>query len=180
VDVRVEEVTRLLFLADDPEPADLAVVFGSADDDELTRRVSRGVELYREGVVPRLLLTGGGVHGRGTSEAVRMAALAQQAGVPPSALPVEGRSANTAQNATLSRRLLEGEGLLAGLQVGLLVSAAWHLRRAKLLVERAFPAGVRWLCCPAGGGCGPDDWWTSEPCRRVVMQEWRPLRHLPD
>ncbi len=176
----IEAITRELFVADAPEPADLAVVFGSADDEELTRRVSHAVELFRAGMVPRLLLTGGDVQGRGTSEAERMAAQAQEAGVPSSALLVEGRSVNTAQNATFSRRLLEEDGLLTDLRVGLLVSAAWHMRRAKLLVGRAFPPAVRWLCCPSSGGCSPEDWWASEPSRRVVMQEWRLLRRLLD
>ena len=59
-----DEITQLLFVSADPVPADLAMVFVAANQVDLARRTARGVELYRTGHVPRLLVTGGGEIGR--------------------------------------------------------------------------------------------------------------------
>jgi uncharacterized SAM-binding protein YcdF (DUF218 family) len=175
-----EEVTRQLFLAEEPETADLAIVFGSADDDEAFRRVRRAAELYHAGLVPRLLLTGGDPARRGQSEAERMAEVAAAAGVPVAALALETQSRTTWENALLCRQWLERQGLLAGLagQAGLrtvlLVSAAWHLRRARLIVQAVFQAEVRirWVCVASRGGCEADTWTSRPEWRGLVEVEW--------
>jgi len=90
-----EETTKLLFCCDEPCPADVAMVFGAANELDLGRRTIRGVELYRSGFVPKLLVTGGGVLARTRPEAKRMAEIARELGVPARDLLVEDRSANT-------------------------------------------------------------------------------------
>ena len=77
-----EEITKLLFCCDEPCPADVAMVFGAANELDLGRRTIRGVELYRSGLVPKLLVTGGGVLARTRPEAKRMAEIARELGVP--------------------------------------------------------------------------------------------------
>jgi hypothetical protein len=76
-----DEITRLLFVREDPVPADLAMVFAAANERDLQRRTRRGVELYQEGYVPRLLVTGGGVLARRRPEARPMAEVARALGV---------------------------------------------------------------------------------------------------
>jgi uncharacterized SAM-binding protein YcdF (DUF218 family) len=173
-----DELTALLFVEDEPAAADLALVFGSADEDELTRRATRGAELFLAGFVPRLLLSGGDPAGRGLTEAARMAAVAEGLGVPHHALLLEDRSRTTVENVTNSLRLLRDAGLLAQMRMGLLVSAGWHMARARLLVGHFFPAHIRWSYCPTQEGWTRHTWREHEAGRRAVQAEWAMLEKL--
>ena len=99
--------------------------------ERLRRRVARAVELYRAGVAPLLLLSGGG--DRPVAEAETMRELALAAGVPAGALLCEAASNNTVENALNSARLL-GERDITRI---LLVSDRTHLPRATLLFRLA-------------------------------------------
>jgi uncharacterized SAM-binding protein YcdF (DUF218 family) len=97
---------------------------------QLRRRVALGVELYRAGRAPLLLLSGGGAP---VAESEVMAELARAAGVPATALLCEDRSRNTAENAVRSARLLRARGL----RRIVLVSQRAHLFRAGMLFRLA-------------------------------------------
>jgi hypothetical protein len=166
-----DQITGLLFVREEPVRADLAMVFDAANEEDLARRSRRGVELYRRGYAPRLLVTGGGVLALTRPEAARMADLARQLGVPEADLLVEAGSNNTFANAHYSLDLLRERGLLEGLATVLLVSSEWHMRRVLLTVQATFPQGIRLVCCPTPEGCTRETWTASEGCRREVIQE---------
>ncbi len=166
-----DEITELLFVREEPVRADLAMVFGAANEEDLARRTHQGVRLYREGYVPRLLVTGGGVLARAWPEAARMADLARQLGVPEPDLLVESRSNTTFANARYSLDLLRERGLLDELATVLLVSSEWHMRRVLLTGQVTFPQGIRFVCCPTPEGCTRETWAALDVCRREVFQE---------
>jgi hypothetical protein len=87
-----EEITSLLFLREDPTAADLAMVFAAACEEQMRQRTLRGVELWQQGYVPRVLVTGGGVLARKNPEAQRMAQIAREARLPKECLLVEDQS----------------------------------------------------------------------------------------
>lgn len=97
-----------------PEKADCIVGFGCYD--QLIPR--RAAALYRAGFAPWVVFSGG--LGRNTaglwraSEAERFAAIAMEEGVPESAILLESRSANSAENLLFTRRLLARRGIPAG------------------------------------------------------------------
>lgn len=165
------EITALVFLRHNPVPAELAIVFGAANEADLVRRTSRGVELYRAGLVPKLLLTGGGVLARESPEAQQMGALAQSAGVLECDLLVEDRSENTFENLAFSVALLQERSLLDHLTTVLLVSSEWHMGRVLLTAKRYFQSQVSLVCCPTLEGCSRENWTASAACRRVVRAE---------
>lgn len=169
--MRDDEITELLFVREEPVRADLAMVFGAADGEDLARRTRRGVELYRGGYVPRLLVSGGGVLALTWPEAARMADLDRRLGVPEADLLVEARSNSTFANARYSLDLLGVRGLLEGLAMVLLVSSEWHMRRVLLTVQATFPQGIRFVCCPTPEGCTRETWAALAECREEVFQE---------
>lgn len=123
-------------------PADAIVVLGNRpplDDHgrvapETARRVREGVALFRRGLAPRLLFTGGPAP-RGGTEARVMARYALELGVPADAILREERSRDTAENAHNSVTLLcRGERCHPSVIV---VSSPYHLRRAARLFECA-------------------------------------------
>ena len=94
-----------------PKKADCIVGFGCYNEDIPVRCA----QLYREGFAPWVLFTGG--LGRNTanmwteSEAERFGRIALEAGVPESALLLETKSTNTAENIAFTRQLLAEKGL---------------------------------------------------------------------
>jgi uncharacterized SAM-binding protein YcdF (DUF218 family) len=173
-----DEITKLLFVREEPVSAHLGIVFASVHEDELARRTRRGIELYRAGFVPKLLLTGGGLLGRLRPEASRMVDIAREHGVPDRDVLVEDRSANTFQNVKYSLAVLESRRQLEALSTIVLVSSEWHMRRVLLTAKKYFPTSVRFVCCPSVEGCNRENWFKSETCRQVVLHEARILQNF--
>lgn len=96
---------------------------------ETERRLSRGLELHREGLAPLLVLSGGPYPGGGT-EAVVMAEHAAARGARADAIRVEGRSADTAENARETVALLCRDRLPGCAPEVIVVSSDYHVDRA--------------------------------------------------
>jgi len=107
----------------------------------LTRRTLAGVELWRKGYAPRLVLTGG-VGAHGPAEGRVAAEIARQHGVPESALVVEDRSHSTEENARFARELVGNARVLV-------VTDAYHVLRCELIYEDHF-AEVQLVGLPIG------------------------------
>ena len=97
-------------------------IFGSAD------RVFLGARLYRAGLAKRLFLTGPYVE-------FSTAPLMEELGVPREAVSFFPDARNTEEEAGEVRRLLIGGGSRS--PKILLVTSAWHMRRARMLFRRA-------------------------------------------
>jgi len=166
-----DQVSELLFVREEPVCGDLAMVFGAANELDLVRRTRQGVRLYQQGYVPKLLVTGGGTLALARPEALRMADLARQLGVPESDLLVEPCSNNTFANVYKSLELLRSRGLLDNVRTILLVSSEWHMRRVLLTAQKTFPKGLSFVCCPTLEGCTRETWAAVEECRAEVLQE---------
>lgn len=89
------------------------------------------VSLYRAGLAPLLVLSGGGREIVPEAEVMRELALA--AGVPESALMLESRSLTTLENAIETAKLLAPSGRTAVA----LVTDGYHAMRARLLFRMA-------------------------------------------
>lgn len=89
-----------------PEPADVIAAFGCYDE----QIPLRAAELWKQGLAPVAVFSGG--LGRNTqglfqrSEAERFAAIAVKAGLPESAILLESRSSNSAENFLFTQALL--------------------------------------------------------------------------
>ncbi len=104
-------------------------------------RVEYGVDLFRQGLAPRLILSGGRWAPHRPACAPRMQSLALSLGMRPENILVEDRSSRTAENAREVARLLPAHGARAIL----LVTSPLHMRRAKLCFEKH---GVEVSCAP--------------------------------
>jgi uncharacterized SAM-binding protein YcdF (DUF218 family) len=132
-----------------PGPYQALVVPGArvlpdgAPSPALRRRVDGAVALWRQGVAPRIVVTG---RGRGpASEAAVGARLAREAGVPDGAILLEETAHRTAANASRTAALLGRRTPI------LVVTERWHGARARLWFRRAFDhADVIGVPCPPG------------------------------
>jgi len=98
----------------------------------LEARTAQAVELYRRGLSPMILFSGG-VGRNPPAEALVARQLALDAGVPASACLVETESHSTKQNAAFSTRLLAARGV----REAIVVSDPYHLYRAQQYFHRA-------------------------------------------
>lgn len=131
-------------------PADAAIILGARvyasgrPSPLLWDRLRTGIELYRDGLVPRLVMSGGD-GSDGFNEARVMAQTAIDAGVPAGAVLVDPEGNSTELTVTNSLALLAEVGVAPGAPV-IVVSQAYHLPRVQLAFS---DAGVDVLTVPA-------------------------------
>lgn len=120
----------------------------------LTNRVDRGLELWRQGQVRLITLSGGVDREDGRIEAEVMAAHARGAGYP-GVLLEESLSSSTRENLAMSWPVLEA----AGVRRVIVVSDAYHLWRVERLARASGFDGafdVQYAAAPAD--CGRPAW----------------------
>ena len=101
---------------DEQRPADAIVVLGAAQYDGrpspvFEARLAHAVELYKAGVAPTFVVTGGRIPGDTTTEAAVARAYAIAHGVPPDAIIGEDEARNTLTSMRSVAALLKGRGL---------------------------------------------------------------------
>jgi uncharacterized SAM-binding protein YcdF (DUF218 family) len=135
--------------------ADAALVL-SGDVDYL--RVARAAELFRDGAVPVVLITGKGVGGD-SAPALRDQCIRR--GVPPERVMVEPESTSTRENMLFAAPLVRGRGFR---RVALVTSAS-HMGRAERAARRVMPE-VEWVPIPV------EDAGPPSRQRRLCLLEW--------
>lgn len=119
-----------LQLSAPPQAADAIVVFAGGVGESgkagggFQERVAQAVDLYRAGYAPKLIFSSGYVFT--LREAEVMKAVAVDNGVPAEAILLEEKAANTHQNVTYTKQLLDQHQW----RRILLVSSPYHMRRA--------------------------------------------------
>ncbi|MGE5674559.1 MAG: YdcF family protein [Mycobacterium leprae] len=169
----IQEISDYLFCQDELAPADLIIVFGG----KRLERADRGAELYKAGLAPRLLVTGGDKRGIGICEAERLKERMVELGVPEEAIIVEEESVNTMENVRRSVALVESQ--IGWNNVGnvILVSAPYHLRRVKQAVAHYIPRSTKITCCPdTRTDITRDNWWHSPEGQDLVYRELEKVR----
>lgn len=140
--VLLEAAGAFLIVQDPPRPADAIIVLGG----DWKGRIEKGIELYRQGLAPRLVVTGGRLVAPETTEADYLAEVAVRAGVPRGAITVERHSYSTWENALRTLELARQHGY----RRVLLVTSDWHSRRAVWAFRRVYgPAGIEVLSIPS-------------------------------
>ena len=139
-------------------------------------RVESAIALWKEGYAPVLIFSGGSSDPESVASAELMKRTAVAAGVPTTAIVVEGSSATTEENAQRVAELMQSRGLRSAI----LVTSPYHQRRAAMLFEREFErASLSFRNHPADD---PDwdasFWWTREPSRSLTLVELAKLGAL--
>jgi uncharacterized SAM-binding protein YcdF (DUF218 family) len=123
---------------DDRSTADAIVVMGAAQYDGrpspiFAARLDHAIGLYRAGVAPRLIVTGGKAEGDRTTEAASARAYAVQRGIPDDAILAEDDSRTTLGSVRGVAGLLRE----AGLRTAVFVSDRPHMLRVLRMADDA-------------------------------------------
>ena len=178
----IQAVNEFIFVEDQPEKADVIFVPGSRK----IENAIRAAELYKAGYAPYVLPSGrfSTLHGRFMGVPEKYAAdypdeyatewefyraVLLKHGVPDEAILREDQATYTWENAQLSRKVLEQQGI--PVKTAILACHAFHARRALLYYQAAMP-DVRFLVCPAPTrGYTREDWYLTEKGRARVLGE---------
>jgi uncharacterized SAM-binding protein YcdF (DUF218 family) len=145
VDARARELATIIWdhlvLSGPLSKADVILALGSHD----TRVAVHAARLWHEQWSPLVVVSGG--RGKITSEWAETEArvfgrVVREHGVPAHALMLEETAANTGENITASKRLLEERGV--NVRSGILVAKPYMTRRALATARRQWP-GVEWV-----------------------------------
>ena len=171
------ELTDWMFLADDHTPAEFGLLFGAT---AFYRCVAAGIDLYRNGAVKRLVLSGGFNPKIGREEALAMRDVALAAGVPEKDILIDDRARNTYENVANARSLIEGCSDATPFHVKL-VTISYHMRRALLTAVAGMAPGTRLTCVSyASSFCRKSDWAESARGRAEIWSEIQKIaRYLP-
>lgn len=135
-------------------PADAVIAVSGGDT---AARAEQAIELYQRGWAPEIVFSGAAQDETGPSNAAAMRQIALQSGVPAEDILIEESGRTTYQNAVETSTLLNGS--VASVIV---VTSAYHQRRASLEFERAFdPVSVRNSPVLQDRQWSP--WWWSTP-----------------
>ena len=135
--------------------AEAIVVLGGATRDEEPPRIipdmsDRGdrllyaAKLYKDGVAPIIILTGGRIqwYGGKSSEAKSMATVLELMGIPRQVMVLESRSLNTYENAVYTKEILDHQKI----KRILLVTSAAHMPRSLAIFKKQ---GINAIPAPA-------------------------------
>jgi uncharacterized SAM-binding protein YcdF (DUF218 family) len=172
-----DAITDFLFIEDVPVESDIILIPGGMRP----RLMERAVELYKQGLAPLILPSGGlgpklvkeKAQGISTwnSEWEFLQNIALQYGVPEKAVLKEDKALVTFDNANLSWKVVQENNLQ--IKKALLVCKAHHARRALMTYQTAFPADVIFTICPIidDRDIRRDNWFLDEAKIEVVMSE---------
>lgn len=131
---------------DETRQADAAIVLGASVYDNspspvFCERINHAVDLYNDGRVGIIIMTGGVGEGNIRSEADIAREYAEQKGVPADAILTEESSRVTAENLANAKQIMDDHGL----KTALIVSDPLHMKRAMLY---AHDLGIRAYSSP--------------------------------
>ena len=122
---------------DTAQEADAIIVLGAGllrdgrPGQALARRSLHAAELWRAGIAPAIICTGGQAESFPRSEAAACREILRASQVPASAILLEEQSRSTEENAIYSKRILAGKGMANAV----LVSDSYHMLRASWLFQ---------------------------------------------
>lgn len=144
------------------ERADVIVVLAG----DSGGRVRHGVELYRRGVAPRILMSGGPIGLTTWAELMKQQAVAM--GVPAEAVWIQDRSTSTTEDARFSAEVLKAKGVRSVC----LATSNFHSRRAGMLFRRELGEGIALGVDPETPAWWKTDWWTTGLGASIVFTEY--------
>lgn len=122
-------------------------------------RVDEAIGLYKNGWANLVIFSGAALDKSGPSNASAMRVHAIDSGVPAEVILMEETSGTTAENATNTAELVQNRQL----KRVILVTSAYHQRRASLEFQRAFGSGVVIVNRPVTNDKQWSSWWWATP-----------------
>ena len=138
--MNTEAITSYIFLDDLNPKGDLAFVFGTYK--ALRSSVEKSVEIYKKGLAPKIIFSGGFNPNGKLVEGEAMAKEAINLGVPKECILVENKSTNTLENILFSIPIIEKEMGFKNIKIITAVVKNYHARRAMMTLRKHLPKNI--------------------------------------
>lgn len=160
-------------LCDSGQEGDCILTLGSKNG--LKYRVPTAISLFNAERAPFIMATGGNIYSDNLTEAEIYKKHFLLGNIPEEAIITECFSKNTPENIMFSKKVLSEKFGDRNLIV-ILVTNAFHMRRALLTAEKYFPSGYRIITSPViDTNTRADNWHTTEKGRARMEKELRSL-----
>ena len=179
----IEDITKFIFIKDEPEKADIIFIPGSSNW-VLAETAAR---LYKEGKAEKIMPSGTYFYQFGRfmnervtderykgvyrTEAEFLASVLIKNGVPGEDVIKEERATNTYENAIFSKELLLEMGL--DIKSAIICPQAFHARRALMTYSHLFPDTKLYVVPTYTQNITADNWYSTDRGRQVVLGELR-------
>lgn len=163
----IKKITDYIFLESHPQKADIAMIFGTRHHEPM----DAAYKLYKDGLVPKILLSGGINKVTGQNECEEMAKELIKMGVKKEDLILEDKSLNSLENVLFSKEKIEIS--FPSIKKIISIVKHYHSRRAMMTLKKHFPKNIELIpVCYDIYGFTKDNWFESEIGKEKVLEEW--------
>jgi|SRR3989344_4509394 len=168
----IKKITEYIFLKSNPQRVDLALVFGTRHQEA----VNKVYELYRDGLVPKILVSGGTNRVTGENEALQMSNKFIQLGVKNDDIILEYKSTNSLENVLFSKQVIGEKIGFEKIRKIIAVVKHYHSRRALMTLKKHFPNTVELIPVTYEiYGFTQENWFKNKVGREKVLDEWKKI-----
>ena len=168
----IKEITDYIFLNDKNPSGDIAFVFGTWN--AWKESIEKAAELYKNGFVPKVIVSSGENPVTGASEGDLMALDLEKLGVPKKDILIEKKSTNTLENVLFSKKIIDKELGLQNIRIITAVVKNYHARRALMTLRKHIPKNIQLKSAAYASADYPftkDNWHNVEDGNKKVMEE---------
>lgn len=179
----IEDITKFIFIKDEPEKADIIFIPGSSNwvlaetaarlykEGKAEKIMPSGMYFYQFGRFMNERVTDERYKGVYETEAEFLASVLIKNGVPKEDVIKEEKATNTYENAIFSKELLREMGL--EIKSAIICPQAFHARRALMTYSHLFPDTKLYVVPTNTQNITADNWYNTERGRQVVLGELR-------
>lgn len=167
-----KEITEYIFLNDPDQKGDVALVFGTWN--AWKGSVEKAAELYKKGLVPKIIVSGGKNASTGIIEGDHMAHELIALGIKNEDILIENKSTNTLENVLFSLKVIDKEIGLKNIHTIVGVVKNFHARRSLMTLRKHIPTHIKLKAAAYDSEYYPftkDTWTESEAGKNIVLGE---------
>ena len=179
----IEDITKFIFIKDEPEKADIIFIPGSSNwvlaetaarlykEGKAEKIMPSGMYFYQFGRFMNERVTDERYKGIYRTEAEFLASVLVKNGVPKEDVIKEEKATNTYENAIYSKELLRE--MKFRIKSAIICPQAFHARRALMTYSHLFPDTKLYVVPTNTQNITSDNWYNTERGRQVVLGELR-------
>ena len=171
-----QEITDYIFLDDGEQKGDIAFVFGTWNSHK--ESVQKAADIYKKGLVPKIILSGGFNEQYEVVEADEMLKELITLGIPRECVLIENRSTNTLENVLFSIETIEEKMGLKNIKSIVAIVKNYHARRALMTLKKHLPETIKLFSAPyfsAHYAFTKNNWFETDAGKEKVLEEVRKI-----